>query len=93
MYLSSFCAIFRHGLALRYIRLSLHAWHGMACRLGLKEREIPIPCQALTLAGDTFYMISKAWEEVASHIDDYNTVATAHQDMFMLLDSILPAQG
>lgn len=82
----------KHGLALRYIRLSLHAWHGMACRLGLEESEIPIPCQALTLAADTFYMISKAWEEVASHIDDYNNVATAHQDMIMLLDSILPAQ-
>ncbi|XP_069191990.1 erythroid differentiation-related factor 1 isoform X2 [Procambarus clarkii] len=82
----------RYGLALRCIRFSLHAWHGMARRLGLEESEVPIPCQALTLAGDIFYMISKAWEEVASHIDDYNSLTATHQDMLTLLESILPAQ-
>ncbi|KAG7167739.1 Erythroid differentiation-related factor 1-like [Homarus americanus] len=61
-------------------------------RLGLEESEVPVPCQALTLAGDIFYMISKAWEEVASHIDDYNFVTSPHDDMLTLLDNILPAQ-
>ncbi|KAK8734703.1 hypothetical protein OTU49_005943 [Cherax quadricarinatus] len=82
----------RYGLALRYIRFSLHAWHGMACRLGLEESDVPIPCQALTLAGDIFYMILKVWEEVASHIDDYNSITATNQDMLTLLESILPAQ-
>nr|XP_027218733.1 erythroid differentiation-related factor 1-like isoform X4 [Penaeus vannamei] len=82
----------RYGLALRYVKFSLHAWDGMARKLGVKECDVPVPCQALTLAGDTYYMLSKAWDEVASHIEDYNNVISAHQDMLSLLSNILPAQ-
>lgn len=75
------------------MKFSLHAWDGMARKLGVKECDVPVPCQALTLAGDTYYMLSKAWDEVASHIEDYNNVISAHQDMLSLLSNILPAQG
>ncbi|KAG0727137.1 Erythroid differentiation-related factor 1 [Chionoecetes opilio] len=88
---SSFSAK-RYGLALRYSRFSTHAWHGMVCRLGLQIGDIPLTCQALTLAGDIFYLVSKAWDEVATHIDEYNYVCSVHGRILTLLDHILPAQ-
>ena len=65
----------------------------MVCRLGLQVGDIPLPCQALTLAGDIFYLVSKVWNEVATHIDEYNTVSSVHEKILTLLNHILPAQG
>ncbi|KAK8396959.1 hypothetical protein O3P69_005150 [Scylla paramamosain] len=34
----------------------------------------------------------QAWNEVATHIDEYNTVSSVHEKILTLLDHILPAQ-
>lgn len=88
-----FLLFFRYGLALRYSRFSTHAWHGMVNRLGLQMGDISLPCQALTLAGDIFYLVSKDWDDIATHIDEYNNVSSVHEKILTLLDHILPAQG
>lgn len=80
-------------MALRYLRFSLHGWQGMTCRLGVGTGALPAPAQALTLAGDIFYMMAKHWQDTPAHVDAYNTVSDIHQEMLALLDNIIPAQG
>ncbi|XP_064116065.1 erythroid differentiation-related factor 1-like [Macrobrachium nipponense] len=81
----------RYGQALRYTKFSFHAWHCMASRL-CGDIEIPVPNQALALAGDTYYMLSKSWDEVASHIEDFNNVTNVHQDMLGLFECLEPSE-
>ena len=57
------------------------------------ELEIPVPNQALALAGDAYYMLSKAWDEVASHIEDFNNVANVHLDILVLFERLEPSEG
>ncbi|KAK4315290.1 hypothetical protein Pmani_013462 [Petrolisthes manimaculis] len=65
----------------------------MTCRLGDGTGSLPAPAQALTLAGDIFYMMAKHWQDIPTHVDAYNTVCDIHQEMLTLLDNIIPAQG
>ncbi|KAK7080720.1 Erythroid differentiation-related factor 1 [Halocaridina rubra] len=81
----------RYGQSLRYIRFSFHAWYCMTNLLRV-EVEIPVPSQALALAGDAYYMLSKKWDEVSTHIEDYNNVTDIHQEMLNLLDNIKPVE-
>ncbi|KAK4302612.1 hypothetical protein Pmani_025303 [Petrolisthes manimaculis] len=81
-----------YGLALRYLRFPFHAWQDMTCRLGDGTGSLPAPAQALTLAGDIFYMMAKHWQDIPTHVDAYNTVCDIHQEMLTLLDNIIPAQ-
>ncbi|KAK4320433.1 hypothetical protein Pmani_008707 [Petrolisthes manimaculis] len=81
-----------YGLALQYLRFSFHAWQGMTCRLGDGTGSLPAPAQALTLAGDIFYMMAMHWQDTPKHVDAYNTVCDIHQEMLTLLDNIISAQ-
>ncbi|XP_076030337.1 erythroid differentiation-related factor 1 isoform X2 [Oratosquilla oratoria] len=82
----------KYGLSLRYIRFCLHSWYGMIRLLGLNDNELPVPSQTLSLAGDIYYMLVKAWSEITIHIEDYNMEAESQKEMLQLLESILPAQ-
>ena len=81
----------KFGCSLRYIKLSLHSWQAMCHKLG-NNCDYPVPCQALTLAGDIYFRLFKSWNSAPSHVDDFNAGAESQKEMLDMLEKIVPIQ-